>query len=181
MMLKSNKIWWYLPQCPCAALEHLACLPWWLWLKRLVEDVLFPETDTRAVPAAFAGVLALNVALPHTDSCTETLVTAQIHLCFLGFAHLFANATRSCSAVPPSCKAIYLFIFNPHQKPRNLYQLTQLLAMVGEAQIQQQHRPNPFSWKVLCRYLLWKHRCDLFSCWGFWCHRFPGKGAWPRV
>lgn len=99
--------------------------------------MLFPETDTRAVPAAFAAILALNVALLHADSCTETPVTAQIHLCFLGFAHLFANATCSCSAVPPSCKTIYLFIFNPHQKPRNLYQLTQLLALVGEAQIQQ--------------------------------------------
>lgn len=40
-------------------------------------------------------------------------------------------------------------------------------------------RPNPFSWKVLCCCLFWKHRCNWFLCSVFWCHQFPGMRSWP--
>lgn len=102
-----------LPPAPFACALHV------LYLSQLCH--LGPAA-ARVLPPA-----ALLMLARHFQLCSE---------CCACLAHLPGNATCSCWAVPSAEQQTFTF-FNPPQKPRNLYQLTQLLATVLKAEVQE--------------------------------------------
>ena len=106
-----------------------------------------PKTDAVYVPfpCACPGALPLPAVPPGrccwcgftpcpSDACTEMPVVVQIPLCLSHTSAWKCHVQLLSSSL--GSVANCFFSLNPQQKPRNLYQLIQLLALVLKAEVQ---------------------------------------------
>lgn len=136
-----NKIWWY--QCKCTALKYLVSMGRTEKSFGVHVQAVFSWTDTMYVPftctcpsSATCPLLLARFYPTVLFQCSRRDASCGPKYHHACLARLLGNATCSCWAVPSAAQQTLLFFFNPHQEPRNLYQLTQLLALVLKAEVQ---------------------------------------------
>ena len=109
--------------------------------------------------------------LHRNASCGPNTVVPVSHVCL-------EMPRAAVEQFPRQRSRKFFFFLNPQQKPRNLYQLIQLLALVLKAEVQW-CAGQIASARRYCAVVCFGSTDAIYSCWAFWCHQFPGMKSWP--